>query len=125
MRSASHWLTAKLGIGIAQGYATLGTIGFEGRSDYGAIGTVTNLAARLCAAARGGEILASQRVVASVAGKFATNRWANSRSRASRDRFQLRGSWRELQRRQTAILMKLVLGNTETVQGRITVQGRE
>ena len=38
-----------LGIGIAQGYATIGAIGFEGRLDYGAIGTVTNLAARLCA----------------------------------------------------------------------------
>jgi class 3 adenylate cyclase len=37
-----------LGIGIAQGYATIGAIGFEGRRDYGAIGTVTNLAARLC-----------------------------------------------------------------------------
>ena len=42
------------GIGIAQGYATLGAIGFEGRWDYGAIGTVTNLAARLCAEAGGG-----------------------------------------------------------------------
>jgi len=37
-----------LGVGIAQGYATIGAIGFEGRLDYGAIGTVTNLAARLC-----------------------------------------------------------------------------
>ena len=36
------------GVGIAQGYATLGKIGFEGRFDYAAIGTVTNLAARLC-----------------------------------------------------------------------------
>ena len=42
------------GVGIAQGYATLGRIGFEGRSDYAAIGTVTNLAARLCAAAAAG-----------------------------------------------------------------------
>jgi class 3 adenylate cyclase len=38
-----------LGIGLAAGYATLGNIGFEGRMDYGAIGNVTNLAARLCA----------------------------------------------------------------------------
>jgi adenylate cyclase len=53
-----------LGIGIAQGYATLGTIGFEGRWDYGAIGTVCNLAARLCGEAKGGEVLISQRVVA-------------------------------------------------------------
>ena len=42
-----------LGIGIAQGYATLGTIGFDGRLDYAAIGSVTNLAARLCARCRG------------------------------------------------------------------------
>jgi class 3 adenylate cyclase len=46
-----------MGIGIAQGYATIGAIGFEGRRDYGAIGTVTNLAARLCAEAAGGQIL--------------------------------------------------------------------
>ena len=49
------------GIGIAQGFATIGTIGFEGRFDYGTIGTVTNLAARLCAEARSGQILVSQR----------------------------------------------------------------
>jgi adenylate cyclase len=55
-----------LGIGIAQGYATIGAIGFEGRWDYGAIGTVTNLAARLCGEAKGGQILAAQRVVAAV-----------------------------------------------------------
>ena len=54
------------GIGIAQGYATIGTIGFEGRLDYGAIGTVTNLAARLCGEAQGGQILISQRVHAAV-----------------------------------------------------------
>ena len=51
-----------MGIGIAQGYATIGAIGFEGRRDYGAIGTVTNLAARLCSEAKGGQILISQRV---------------------------------------------------------------
>jgi class 3 adenylate cyclase/CheY-like chemotaxis protein len=51
-----------LGVGIAQGYATIGAIGFEGRWDYGAIGTVTNLAARLCGEARGGQILVSSRV---------------------------------------------------------------
>lgn len=54
------------GMGIAMGYATLGKIGFEGRFDYGAIGTVTNLAARLCDQARGGQILISQRVHAAV-----------------------------------------------------------
>jgi adenylate cyclase len=51
-----------MGIGVAQGYATLGRIGFEGRFDYAAIGTVTNLAARLCGRAAGGQILISQRV---------------------------------------------------------------
>jgi len=51
-----------MGVGIAQGFATLGGIGFDGRIDYGAIGTVTNLAARLCGEAAGGEILISQRV---------------------------------------------------------------
>ena len=55
-----------LGVGIAQGYATLGAIGFEGRWDYGAIGTVTNLAARLCGEAEGGQILIAQRVYAAV-----------------------------------------------------------
>jgi adenylate cyclase len=55
-----------LGIGIAQGYATIGAIGFEGRLDYGAIGTVTNLAARLCGEAQGGQILISARVAAAV-----------------------------------------------------------
>jgi class 3 adenylate cyclase len=55
-----------LGVGIAQGYATLGAIGFEGRWDYGAIGTVTNLAARLCSEARPGQILVSHRLLGSV-----------------------------------------------------------
>jgi adenylate cyclase len=56
------------GIGIAQGFATVGRIGFEGRFDYGAIGTVTNLAARLCAEAKHGQILVTPRVAASVEG---------------------------------------------------------
>ena len=51
-----------LGVGIAEGYATIGAIGFEGRWDYGAIGTVTNLAARLCGEAKGGQVLVSSRV---------------------------------------------------------------
>ena len=55
-----------LGVGIAQGYATIGAIGFEGRWDYGAIGTVTNLAARLCGEAKGGQILVHQRVAATI-----------------------------------------------------------
>ncbi len=54
------------GVGIAQGHATLGRIGFEGRFDYTAIGSVTNLAARLCAEARPGQILVSQRVYAAI-----------------------------------------------------------
>jgi adenylate cyclase len=53
-----------LGVGIAQGYATIGAIGFEGRLDYGAIGTVTNLASRLCGEAKPGQILAARRVTA-------------------------------------------------------------
>jgi class 3 adenylate cyclase len=52
------------GIGIAQGYATLGRVGFEGRSDYAAVGTVVNLGARLCGLAEPGEILVMQRVAA-------------------------------------------------------------
>jgi adenylate cyclase len=55
-----------LGVGIAQGYATIGAIGFEGRWDYGAIGTVTNLAARLCGEANGGQILVSSRLAGAV-----------------------------------------------------------
>jgi adenylate cyclase len=54
------------GVGIAQGYATIGAIGFEGRMDYGAIGSVTNLAARLCGEARPGQILIQRRVFAAV-----------------------------------------------------------
>src|ERR1700747_2634376 len=54
------------GVGIAQGYATIGAIGFEGRMDYGAIGTVTNQAARLCGEAKPRQILISQRVFGAV-----------------------------------------------------------
>ena len=75
MRSASaplqqNWARAGwelgLAIGIHCGYATLGVIGFEGRSDYAAIGTVTNQAARLCAEAGDGQILASDALLARV-----------------------------------------------------------
>jgi adenylate cyclase len=52
-----------LGVGIAQGYATLGRIGFEGRYDYAAIGSVTNLAARLCAEATPWQVLVTRRVL--------------------------------------------------------------
>ena len=54
------------GIGIAHGFATLGTIGFEGRFDYAAIGTVSNVASRLCDEAKPGQILISPRVMMAV-----------------------------------------------------------
>lgn len=55
-----------LGSGIAYGFATLGAIGFADRMDYGAIGSVSNLASRLCSEAQGGEILMSKRVAAAL-----------------------------------------------------------
>ena len=76
MRSRVHELTAGwqrrghdlgFGAGITQGYATLGRIGFAGRYDYAAVGSVTNVAARLCARAADGQILATQRVVTGAA----------------------------------------------------------
>ena len=60
------------GAGIAQGYATLGQIGFSERSGYTAIGTVCNVAARLCAEAKDGQILLSQRVNVALRGSIAT-----------------------------------------------------
>ena len=60
-------------IGIAQGFATLGRIGFEGRFDYAAIGSVTNLAARLCAEAAPWEVYVTQRVHAAVGGRAVTD----------------------------------------------------
>ena len=60
------------GVGIAQGYATLGRVGFEGRWDYAAIGTVTNVAARLCAAARAGQVLVSPRVHSALGDRYDT-----------------------------------------------------
>jgi class 3 adenylate cyclase len=60
------------GVGIAQGYATLGQIGFSERSGYTAIGTVCNVAARLCAEAKDGQILLSQRVNVELKGSLAT-----------------------------------------------------
>ena len=55
-----------LGCGIAQGVATLGMIGFEGRRDYAAIGNVTNLAARLCAEAAAGQILVDEKIMSAI-----------------------------------------------------------
>jgi adenylate cyclase len=60
----------RLGVGMATGYATLGGIGFEGRIDYAAIGTVTNLAARLCKLAAAGQILAPQKTVSRFQDQF-------------------------------------------------------
>jgi class 3 adenylate cyclase len=75
MRAAIGLLTEKwsrlghdlgFGVGIAHGHATLGTIGFEGRFDYSAIGTVSNVASRLCDEAKPGQILISLRVLMAV-----------------------------------------------------------
>ena len=81
MRSAASTLIADwrergrdlgFGAGIAQGYATLGQIGFSERSGYTAIGTVCNVAARLCAEAKDGQILLGQRVNVALKGSVAT-----------------------------------------------------
>ena len=58
-RSRGHSLG--FGIGIAVGYATLGQIGFDRRLEYAAVGSVTNLASRLCDEAKAGQIVVSQR----------------------------------------------------------------
>ncbi|HEU0156430.1 MAG TPA: response regulator [Stellaceae bacterium] len=77
MREAAAGLAARwrrqgrqlgFGVGVAQGYATLGQIGFDDRIDYTAIGTVANLAARLCAEAADGQILVTERVAAALDG---------------------------------------------------------
>ncbi len=65
-----------IGIGISDGFASIGVLGFEGRMQYAAIGTVTNLASRLCEQAQAGELLASSRVLLALDGKV--------RSRAAR-----------------------------------------
>jgi class 3 adenylate cyclase len=84
MREAASSLTAAwrergrelgFGAGIAQGYATLGQIGFSERSGYTAIGTVCNVAARLCGEAKDGEILLSQRVNVALKGSVATEQF--------------------------------------------------
>jgi adenylate cyclase len=75
MRDAIGTLTEKwrrlghdigFGIGISHGFATIGTIGFEGRFDYAAVGTVSNIASRLCDEAKAGQILISPRVLMAV-----------------------------------------------------------
>ena len=69
--------TIGCGLGIAQGYATLGQIGFGDRMDYTAIGTVTNVAARLCGEAKDRQILVEQRVAAAVEGAASLNAMGN------------------------------------------------
>jgi class 3 adenylate cyclase len=67
---AVHWRKSGydlgFGIGIARGYATLGRVGYEGRYDYAAIGTVVNLAARLCSDAKDGQILIDGKVYSAI-----------------------------------------------------------
>jgi len=66
----NHGFDLGMGIGVAQGYATIGTIGFEGRWDYAVVGTVVNLAARLCAEAKSGEIMVDRKVYGRVKGSI-------------------------------------------------------
>jgi len=63
-----------LGIGLVAGFATLGNIGFEGRMEYGAVGNVTNLAARLCSEAKGGQILTNQKTLSKLEDLVETER---------------------------------------------------
>ena len=59
-----------LGVGMATGYATLGTVGFEGRMDYSTVGNLPNLAARLCAEAKGGQVLTDQKTMSRLESGF-------------------------------------------------------
>ena len=59
-----------LGVGLATGYATLGTIGFEGRMDYSSVGNLPNLAARMCAEAKGGQVLTDQKTISRLEDEF-------------------------------------------------------
>ena len=59
-----------LGVGLATGYATLGTVGFEGRMDYSTVGNLPNLAARMCAEAKGGQILTDQKTMSRLENAF-------------------------------------------------------
>jgi adenylate cyclase len=67
-----HGYELGFGVGIAHGYATLGRIGFEGRFDYGAVGTVVNLAARLCSDAKDGQILIDGKVHSAIEASIST-----------------------------------------------------
>jgi adenylate cyclase len=59
-----------LGVGVSSGYATLGTMGFEGRMDYGTVGNLPTLASRLCAEAKGGQILTDQKTMSRLEDAF-------------------------------------------------------
>jgi adenylate cyclase len=72
-RWRNHGYDLGFGVGIAQGYATIGKIGFEGRFDYAAIGAVANLASRLCSEAKPGQILISQRVFTAIEDQVEVN----------------------------------------------------
>lgn len=71
-RWARRGQALQLGLGLAMGHATCGQIGFQGRYEYTAIGTVVNLAARLCGEAAGGEILADERLCSVLGGRVRT-----------------------------------------------------
>jgi adenylate cyclase len=72
-RWAAEGFSLTVGIGVAYGFATLGAIGYSGRIDYGAIGSVTNMAARLCAEAKHGEVLVQQRALALAGAGFSAD----------------------------------------------------
>ncbi len=86
------------GIGIAHGFATLGTIGFEGRFDYAAIGTVSSVASRLCDEAKPGQILINPRVLTKVENAVKVEPVVSSRSRVSGVLLQRTTFWPPYQR---------------------------
>ena len=88
-----HGYELGFGAGIAQGYATLGQIGFSERSGYTAIGTVCNLAARLCAEAKDGQILVSSRIAEAVEAVVKARRPRKPRAKRSEE------AGRDIQRR--------------------------
>ena len=65
-----HGYALGFGVGIAGGYATIGAIGYEGRLEYSAIGTVVDLAARLCGEAGDTQILISPRIFSKTEGRI-------------------------------------------------------
>ena len=98
------------GIGIAHGFATLGTIGFEGRFDYAAIGTVSNVASRLCDEAKPGQILISPRVLMKV---------ENAVKVEPVGEFELKGIRRPWRRTMCSVLFLRELESRETAEALI------